>query len=78
MYKEEFDGDYEQHTMFVLTLHPHWKTLLWPGLLLFVVIVAAAALLIVIPPGRLAGPGRIAVGVVAVVLAVAGLPLRVK
>jgi membrane protein YdbS with pleckstrin-like domain len=56
----------------VLTLHPHWKTLLRPALLLFVVIVAAAALLIVIPPGRLAGPGRIAVGVVAVVLAVAG------
>jgi len=55
----------------VLTLHPHWKSLLRPALLLFVVIVAAAALLIVIPAGRLAGPGRIAVGVVAVVLAVA-------
>ena len=55
----------------VLTLHPHWKTLLWPALLLFVVIVAAVALLVVIPPGRLAAPGRIAVGVVAVVLAVA-------
>jgi peptidoglycan/xylan/chitin deacetylase (PgdA/CDA1 family) len=23
LYKEEFDGAYEQHTMFVLTLHPH-------------------------------------------------------
>jgi peptidoglycan/xylan/chitin deacetylase (PgdA/CDA1 family) len=23
MYKEEFDGAYEQHTMFTLTLHPH-------------------------------------------------------
>ena len=55
----------------VLTLHPHWKTLLWPALLLFVVIVAAVALLVVIPPGRLAAPGRIAVGVVALVLAVA-------
>ena len=55
----------------VLTLHPHWKTLLRPALLLVVVIVAAAALLVVIPPGRLAGPGRIAVGVVAIVLAVA-------
>ena len=54
----------------VLTLHPHWKTLLWPALLLFVVIVAAVALLVVIPPGRLAAPGRIAVGVVALVLAV--------
>jgi membrane protein YdbS with pleckstrin-like domain len=55
----------------VLTLHPHWKTLLRPALLLFVVVVIAAALLVVIPPGRLAGPGRIAVGVLAVVLAVA-------
>jgi membrane protein YdbS with pleckstrin-like domain len=54
----------------VLTLHPHWKSLLRPALLLFVVIVAAAALLIVIPPGRAAGPGRIAVGVVALILAV--------
>lgn len=55
----------------VLTLHPHWKTLLRPALLLFVVVVIAAALLIAIPPGRLAGPGRIAVGVIAVVLAAA-------
>jgi membrane protein YdbS with pleckstrin-like domain len=56
----------------VLTLHPHWKTLLRPVLLLAVVIVAAAALLIVIPPGREAGPARIAVGVIALLLAVAG------
>jgi membrane protein YdbS with pleckstrin-like domain len=60
----------------VLTLHPHWKILLWPALLLVVVIVAAVALVIVIPPGRAAGPGRIAVGVVALILAVAacGVP----
>jgi membrane protein YdbS with pleckstrin-like domain len=55
----------------VLALHPHWKTLLRPALLLFVVVVIAVALLVVIPPGRLAGPGRIAVGVVAVVVAMA-------
>ena len=55
----------------VLTLHPHWKILLRPLVLLVVVIAAAVALVIVIPPGREAGPGRIAVGVVAVVLAVA-------
>ncbi len=55
----------------VLTLHPHPKTLLRPALLLAVVIAAAVALLVVIPPGRLAAPGRIAVGVAAVVLAVA-------
>ena len=60
----------------VLTLHPHWKILLWPAVLLVVLIVAAVALLIVIPPGREAGPGRIAVGVVAFILAVAacGVP----
>jgi membrane protein YdbS with pleckstrin-like domain len=56
----------------VLTLHPHWKMLLRPALLLFVVIAAAVALLVVIPSGRLAAPGRIAVGVVALVLAIAG------
>ncbi len=56
----------------VLTLHPHWKMLLRPALLLVVVIAAAVALLVVIPPGRLAAPGRIAVGVVALVLAAAG------
>ena len=60
----------------MLTLHPHWKILLWPAVLLVVLIVAAVALLIVIPPGREAGPGRIAVGVVAFILAVAacGVP----
>ena len=60
----------------VLTLHPHWKILVRPLVLLVVVIAAAVALVIVIPPGREAGPGRIAVGVVAVVLAVAaaGVP----
>ena len=35
------------------------------------VVVIAAALLVALVPGRLAGPGRIAVGVVAVLLAVA-------
>jgi membrane protein YdbS with pleckstrin-like domain len=49
----------------VLILHPHWKTLLRPTLVLVVVVAAALALVIVIPPGRIAGPGRIAVGAVA-------------
>jgi len=65
------EGQLSEGERSVLTLHPHWKTLLRPALLLIVVIVAAVALLVVIPPGRLAAPGRIAVGVVAVVLAVA-------
>ena len=55
----------------MLTLHPHWKILLRPAVLLVIIIVAAVALLIVIPPGREAGAARIAVGVAALVLAVA-------
>lgn len=53
----------------VLRLHPHWKTLLRPTLILVVVVAAALALLIVIPAGRVAGPSRIAVGALALVLA---------
>jgi uncharacterized membrane protein YdbT with pleckstrin-like domain len=49
----------------VLLLHPHWKMLLWPCLILVVVAAAALGLLIVIPVGRYAGPERAAVGVVA-------------
>ena len=49
----------------VLLLHPHWKVLLWPCLLLAVVAAAALAALIVIPPGRYAAPEQAAVGVVA-------------
>jgi uncharacterized membrane protein YdbT with pleckstrin-like domain len=51
----------------VLLLHPHWKVLLRPAFVLVLVAFAAAALLVVIPPGRYAGSGRIAVGVVALV-----------
>jgi uncharacterized membrane protein YdbT with pleckstrin-like domain len=55
----------------VLLLHPHWKVLLRPTLLLLIAAVAAAALVAVIPEGRYAGSGRIAVGVLAVVAVVA-------
>jgi len=54
----------------VLILHPHWKTLLRPTLVLLVVVAAALALVIVIPAGRAAGPERIAVGVAALIAAV--------
>jgi len=49
----------------VLILHPHWKILLRPTLVLLLVALAAAALLVVIPQGSYATTGRIAVGVVA-------------
>ena len=53
----------------VLTLHPHWKTVLMPMLILIVLAIVTAVLLVVIPHGRLAGPGRIAVGAVALIVA---------
>lgn len=49
----------------VLLLHPHWKMLLWPSVILVVVAAAALALLAVIPPGQFATPGRAAVGIAA-------------
>lgn len=52
----------------VLLLHPHWKTVLGPFLFVSVVIVAAAVAQVLIPAGSLAGPARIAVGVVALVV----------
>ncbi len=52
----------------VLTLHPHWKVLLRPTLILLVVVVAAVVT-VVIPSGSLAGPVRIGVGAVALVAA---------
>jgi uncharacterized membrane protein YdbT with pleckstrin-like domain len=53
----------------VLTLHPHWKTVLMPMLILIVLAIVTAVLLVVIPHGRLAAPGRIAVGALALIIA---------
>jgi uncharacterized membrane protein YdbT with pleckstrin-like domain len=55
----------------VLLLHPHWKILLRPTLVLMLVAVVAAVLVVVIPQGSYAASGRAAVGVVAVVAVVA-------
>jgi uncharacterized membrane protein YdbT with pleckstrin-like domain len=55
----------------VLFLHPHWKILLRPTLVLLLVVVAAALLAVAIPPGSQGDLGRIAVGVVAVAAVVA-------
>lgn len=52
----------------VLTLHPHWKVLLWPALILMVVAAATAVLIIAIPPGSYTAPGRIAVGGIALIV----------
>jgi uncharacterized membrane protein YdbT with pleckstrin-like domain len=61
----------------VLIMNPHWKTVLWPFVLLVIVAVAAAVLLIVIPSGRLQGAEQIAVGAVALIIAAiwTGVPI---
>jgi uncharacterized membrane protein YdbT with pleckstrin-like domain len=62
-------GDLSEGERSVLKLHPHWKTVLVPMVILIVVAIVAAVLLIVIPHGRLGGPERIAVGAVALIVA---------
>src|SRR5437899_278582 len=71
------DADLSEGERTVLVLNPHWKTVLWPFVLLVVVAIAAAVLLIVIPHNRLQGAERIAIGAVAIVLAAiwVGVPL---
>ena len=70
------DGDLSEGEHSVLFLHPHWKTVLMPFLLLVLVVVVAAVLVVVIPHNRLQTDGRIAVGVIALVVAViwTGIP----
>lgn len=72
-----FDEDLSGGERTVLLLHPHWKTVLGPFLFVSVVIVAAAVGLVLVPQGRLATPARIAIGVVALVIAIGwgGIPL---
>jgi uncharacterized membrane protein YdbT with pleckstrin-like domain len=64
------DSDLSEGERSVLVLHPHWKTVLMPFLLLVAVIIVAAVLLIVIPHNRLQTGERIAVGVVALLIAI--------
>jgi uncharacterized membrane protein YdbT with pleckstrin-like domain len=62
--------DHSEGEHSVLILHPHWKTVLMPFLLLVLVVAVAAVLLAVIPHNRLQTDERAAVGVVAVLVAV--------
>ena len=70
------DGDLSEGERSVLFLHPHWKTVLMPFLLLVLVVVVAAVLVVVIPHNRLQTDERIAVGVIALLVAViwTGIP----
>jgi uncharacterized membrane protein YdbT with pleckstrin-like domain len=63
------DTDLSEGERTVLILHPHWKTVLRPALIVVVLAVATAAALIFIPSGRYAAPAKIAVGAVALLLA---------
>ena len=70
------DGDLSEGEHSVLFLHPHWKTVLMPFLLLVLVVVVAAVLVVVIPHNRLQTDERIAVGVIALIVALiwTGIP----
>jgi membrane protein YdbS with pleckstrin-like domain len=64
------DSDLSEGEHIVLTLHPHWKTVLVPFLILVAVVIVAAVLVAVIPHNRLQTDERIAVGVVALLIAI--------
>ncbi len=48
-------------------LHPHWITLVWPTALLIVIVALGSFLAAIVPGGSVQTPGRIGIGVVAVV-----------
>jgi uncharacterized membrane protein YdbT with pleckstrin-like domain len=56
----------------VLRLHPHWKTVLRPILLLAVIVAAVVAALLYLPGSVDTTPVRLAIGAVAVVVGIAG------
>jgi uncharacterized membrane protein YdbT with pleckstrin-like domain len=56
----------------VLRLHPHWKTLLRPILLLALIVAAALALLIFLPPHGHAALIRLGIGAAALVATMIG------
>ena len=57
------DETLSQGEHFVLRLHPHWKTLLRPFLILLVILVAAIAALVMLPSGSHADLARDAIGI---------------
>ena len=60
------EGSLTEGEHLVLQLHPHWKTLLRPFLILILVVAAALVLLIMLPAGSSSGIARLAIGVIAV------------
>jgi len=62
------DPSLTQDEHLVLLLHPHWKTLIRPLAVAALVIVIALVAEVLIPPGSAAGAGRLAVGVIAILV----------
>jgi uncharacterized membrane protein YdbT with pleckstrin-like domain len=52
----------------VAVLHPHWKVLVGPLVLAVLVVAALVAAEVLIPAGKWAAAGRLAVGVIAILL----------
>jgi uncharacterized membrane protein YdbT with pleckstrin-like domain len=61
----------------IYDLRPHWLTLVVPALLTIAVVVAVGALWVVMPAGDLQQPGRMAVGVLGLVVLLATVVGRV-
>jgi membrane protein YdbS with pleckstrin-like domain len=77
MWRMAGDESLSEGERFVLRLHPHWKTLLRPFLLLALIVAATIALLVLLPTGHNLAAARIATGVAALVAATIwfGIPL---
>jgi membrane protein YdbS with pleckstrin-like domain len=77
MWRMAGDESLSEGERFVLRLHPHWKTLLRPFLLLALIVAATIALLVLLPTGHNLAAARIAIGIAALVAAIIwfGIPL---
>jgi uncharacterized membrane protein YdbT with pleckstrin-like domain len=71
------DGSLIEGERPVLTLHPHWKTILRPIAVLVLVVVAAIAVIVLVPFGSAATIGRSVAAAVALVAAIVwvGVPV---
>lgn len=77
MWRMARDESLVEGERFVLQLHPHWKTVLRPLLILVLIVLVLAVLLALLPWGGAYDTARIALGVVALVVALifTGVPL---
>jgi uncharacterized membrane protein YdbT with pleckstrin-like domain len=77
MWRMTGDGSLSEGEQLVLRLHPHWKTILRPILLLVLIAVAAPAVLILLPVHSHAAQVRLGIGLVALILALVffGVPV---